>query len=49
MLFENSSMHKEVMAWTSLNAHMHTQTLNSHFDKYVLLSASWLDKNPLTT
>jgi hypothetical protein len=27
----------------------HTQTLNSHFDNYVKLSQSGLDKNPLTT
>jgi hypothetical protein len=49
MLFENSSMHKEVIAWTSFDAHMHTQTLNSHFDNYVELSTSGLDIYPLTT
>jgi hypothetical protein len=36
--------HKEVMAWTSLDAHSHTQTLNSHFDNYVELNASLLQK-----
>jgi hypothetical protein len=49
MLFENSSIHKEVIAWTSLDACMHTQTLNSHFDISVELSTSGLDKNPLST
>jgi hypothetical protein len=49
MFFENSSMHTEVMAWTSLDTRTHTQTLNSYFDNYVELSVSRLDKNPLTT
>jgi hypothetical protein len=49
MLFENSSMHKDVMTWTCLDARMQTQTQNSHIDNYVELSASGLDKSLMTT
>jgi hypothetical protein len=31
------------------HARTHTQTLNNHYDNYIKLSASGLDKNPLTT
>jgi hypothetical protein len=42
-------MHKEVIAWTSLDTRTHTQTLNSKFDYYVEPSASGPDKIPVTT